>query len=132
MMDSSLPCTPVGPSPFDEHLAPDKPVSLDELVAPNEVPFDEPVFPTTANERLYKSVVLLHDTVKKLNDTIGPYYRAFIKDIAAELRKEQSHPKPNLVELCRTTSVMDASFKKALLSGSWVVAKKKINQCPCP
>jgi hypothetical protein len=81
--------------------------------------------PTTASERLYRSVVLLHNTAQELNDIIRPYNRAFVKHVAAELRKEQSRPKLNLIDLCRNTGVMDAAFKKALLSGSWGVTKKK-------
>ena len=116
-MNPSLPSTLDGPA------LPDEPVSLDELVPPDEP--DKPVCPTTASERLYQSVGLLHKTAQQLNDIIRPYNREFIKHVATELRKEQLRPKLNLVDLCRTTSVMDVAFKKALLSGSWGVAKKK-------
>jgi hypothetical protein len=125
-MDPSLQSTSDGPAATTEEVvSSDEAVLLDELVAPDEAPFHEAVFPATASERLYKSVVLLHDTARKLNDIIRPYYRAFMKDVAAELRKEQSQPKLDLLELCRTTNVMDASLKYALSSGSWGVAKRK-------
>ena len=116
-MNPSLPSTLDGPA------LPDEPVSLDELVPPDEP--DKPVCPTTASERLYQSVVLLDDAAQQLNEIIRPYSRAFVKHVATELRKEQLRPKLNLVDLCRTTSVMDVAFKKALLTGSWGVAKKK-------
>ena len=119
-MDPSLLCTPDGTA------LPDESVSLHEVVPPDgPVSFDEPVHPTTASERLYQSVGLLQKTAQQLNDIIRPYNREFIKHVAAELRKEQSRPKLNLVDLCRSKSVMDAAFKKALLSGSWGVAKKE-------
>jgi hypothetical protein len=122
-MDPSLQSTSDGPAATTEEIvSSDESVSLDELV-----PSDEPVGLTTLNERferLHQSVVLLHDAAQQLNDIIRPYSRTFVKHVAAELRKEQSHPKLNLVDLCRSTSVMDAAFKKALLSGSWSVAKK--------
>ena len=116
-MNPSLPSTLDGP------VLPDEPVSLDELVPPDEP--DKPVCPTTASERFEQSVVLLHDAAQQINEIIRPYSRAFVKHVAAELRKEQSRPEFNLVDLCRTTSVMDVAFKKALLSGSWGVANKK-------
>lgn len=108
-MDPSLLSTSDGPA-----------ATIEELVPP-----DEPVCPTTVIERLHQSVVLLCNTAQQLNDIIRPYNRVFVKHVAAELRKQQSNPKPNLVDLCRTTNVMDAALKKALLSGSWASAKKK-------
>jgi len=123
-MDPSLQSTFNGPAAtIEEFVSSDESVSLNELV-----PSDEPVSSTTASERierLHQSVVLLHDAAQQLSKIIRPYSSAFVKHVAAELRKEQSRPKLNLVDLCRTTSVMDAAFKKALLSGSWGVAKKK-------
>ena len=119
-MDPSLQSTSDGPAATTEEVvSSDESVSLDELA-----PLDGPVFPTIASERferLHQSVVLLHDAAQQLNEIFRPYSRAFVKHVAAELRKEQSRPKLNLVDLCRTTSVMDAAFKKASLSGSWGV-----------
>jgi hypothetical protein len=126
-MDPSLQSTSDRPAATTkEVVSSDESVSFNELVPFDElVPSDEPVGPTIANERLHQSVVLLHDAAQQINKIIRPYSRAFVKHVAAELRKEQSRPKLNLVDLCRTTSVMDAAFKTSLLSGSWGVAKKK-------
>ena len=123
-MDSSLQSTSDRPAATTEEVvSSDEFVFLDELVPPDGP--DKPVCPTTASERLHQSVVLLHDAAQQINKIIRPYSRAFVKHVAAELRKEQSRPKLNLVDLCRTTSVMDSAFKKASLSGSWGVAKKE-------
>ena len=123
-MDSSLQSTSDRPAATTEKVvSSDESVSLNELVPPDEP--DKPVCPTTASERFEQSVVLLHDAAQQINEIIRPYSRAFVKHVAAELRTEQSRPEFNLVDLCRTTSVMDAAFKKASLSGSWGVAKKE-------
>jgi len=121
-MDPSLQSTSNEPAATaeEEDVSSDESVSLDGP--------DKPVCSTTASERferLHQSVVLLHDAAQQLHEIIRPYSRVFVKHVAAELRKEQLCPKLNLVDLCRSTNVMDAAFNKALLSGSWGVAKKK-------
>jgi len=80
---------------------------------------------TERYERLHQAVDLAYDTAKQMNVIWQPYRREFIKNVAAELRKQEANQKLDLVDLCRRTRVSEASFKTALSSGSWGVAKKK-------
>lgn len=77
------------------------------------------------NVRYQRAVDLVYDAAIQLNVIMQPYRREFVKHVAAEIRKQEAIPKLDLVDLCRRTRVSDATFKTAVSSESWGVAKKK-------